>query len=160
MPAVVNVVIPLPSLVGASSQPGLLAGSGDLLPADAVTDLLHQGARIRFALVDANGNLTGISTRLHDPKTLMRVYVTLRDLTLRTPTGSTTPIAGQDLDHINPNGQTQPANLHALSRGWHRAKTYKHWTIRAHPHDGTITWTSRRTGRTYTTHAFDYRDTG
>jgi len=75
---------------------------------------------------------------------------------VRTPSGSTTPVTGQDLDHIDPHGPTQPANLHAPSRGWHRAKTFKHWTVTANP-DGTITWTSRRTGRTYTTHPFDHR---
>ena len=66
-------------------------------------------------------------------------------------------VAGQDLDHIDPDGPTDPTNLHPPSRGWHRAKTFKHWTLTANP-DGTITWTSRRTGRTYTTHPYDHRD--
>jgi len=54
-------------------------------------------------------------------------------------------------------GPTDPTNLHPPSRGWHRAKTFKHWTLTANP-DGTITWTSRRTGRSYTTHPYNYRD--
>jgi hypothetical protein len=157
LPAVVNVIIALPALVGASDAPGMLAGSGDALPADAVAELLHTGARIRFALTDATGNLVGISTTAHDAPALMRAFITLRDITLRVPTGSTTAIAGHDGDHIDPHGGTEPANLHHVSRGWHRAKTFRHWTIRANP-DRTITWTSRRTGRSYTTAPHDYRD--
>jgi hypothetical protein len=87
---------------------------------------------------------------------LQRAFIALRDVTLRVPGGSTTVVAGQDLDHINPHGPTEPANLHPPSRGWHRAKTFRHWTVTANP-DGTITWTSRSTGRTYTTHPYNHR---
>ena len=76
---------------------------------------------------------------------------------MRIPGGSTSVVAGHDLDHIDPIGPTEPGNLHPPSRGWHRAKTFRHWTVHANP-DGTITWTSQRTGRTYTTHPWDYRD--
>jgi hypothetical protein len=157
-PAVVNVIIHLPDLIDpAHGGAATVAGSGDPLPADAVADLLGDGARIRFALVDNDGNLAGMSTRLHDPTALMRAFVTLRDVTLRVPGGSCTVVAGQDLDHINPDGPTQPANLHPPSRGWHRAKTFGHWTLSTNP-DHTITWTSRRTGRSYTTRPYNHRD--
>ena len=124
-------------------------------------DLLHAGARIRFALTDpTTGQLVGISTKAHDPTTLMRVWVALRDHTCRTPNGTLTAVAGQDLDHITrygePGGGTTPANLHAPTRSWHRAKTLHHWITHTNP-DGTITWTSRRTNRTYTTHPYDHR---
>jgi hypothetical protein len=155
-PAVVDVIIGLPELVARNSH-GTLAATGEPVPADAIADLLEAGAKIRFALTDPAGNLTGISTSLHDPPALIRAFIALRDLTARTPTGSNTPVAGQDLDHINPNGPTQPANLHPPTRGWHRAKTFHHWHVTANP-DHTITWTSRRTGRTYTTEPFNYRD--
>ncbi|HET6911270.1 MAG TPA: DUF222 domain-containing protein, partial [Mycobacteriales bacterium] len=155
-PAVVDVIIGLPELV-AGDGTGLLASTGEAVPADAIATLLDAGAKIRFALTDTDGNLVGVSTGLHDPPALMRAYLALRDLTARTPTGSTTPVAGQDLDHINPDGPTTPANLHAPTRGWHRAKTFRHWHIIANP-DRTITWTSQRTGRSYTTHPFNYRD--
>ena len=156
-PAVVNVLINLPDAINpANGGAATVAGTGDPLPADAVADLLHHGARIRFALVDGAGKLVGISTRLHDPTALQRVFVALRDVTVRVPGGSTTVVAGQDLDHIEPDGPTEPGNLHPPSRGWHRAKTFRHWTVIANP-DGTITWTSRRTGRTYTTHPYNHR---
>ena len=158
--ATVNILITLPDAIAAANGDttgvATLAGSGAPLPAEAVAEVLHTGARIRFALTDPQGHLVGISTTLHDPPALMRAFVALRDVTVRTPSGSTTPVAGQDLDHIDPHGPTQPANLHAPSRGWHRAKTFKHWTVTANP-DGTITWTSRRTRRSYTTHPFDHR---
>ena len=156
-PATVNIIIGLPDLLDpAAGGAATIAGCGEPLPAEAVAELLRQGARIRFALVDQHGRLAGISTKLHDPTALQRVFVALRDVTLRVPGGSTTPIAGQDLDHINPDGPTAPGNLHAPSRGWHRAKTFRHWTITTNP-DGTITWTSRRTKRSYTTHPYNHR---
>ena len=156
-PAVVNVMINLPDLIDpANGGAATVAGSGDPLPAEAVADLLRDGARIRFALVDADGRLGGISRTLHDIDALTRAFVALRDVTLRVPGGSCTAVAGQDLDHIDPDGPTDPANLHPPSRGWHRAKTFRHWSVTPNP-DGTITWTSRRTGRTYTTHPYDHR---
>jgi hypothetical protein len=156
--AVVNVIVHLPDLIDpVNGGAATVAGSGEPLPADAVADLLHDGAGIRFALVDNDGNLAGISTQVHDPTALMRAFIALRDVTLRVPGGSTTVVAGQDLDHIDPDGPTEPANLHPPSRGWHRAKTFGHWTVTANP-DGSITWTSRRTGRTYTTQAYNHRD--
>jgi len=157
-PAVVNVIVHLPDLIDpANGGAARLAGTGEPLPAEAVADLLREGARIRFALVDQNGKLAGISTKLHDPTALTRAFIALRDVTLRVPGGSTTEVAGQDLDHMDADGPTDPTNLHPPSRGWHRAKTFKHWTLTANP-DGTITWTSRRTGRSYTTHPYNYRD--
>ena len=147
--ATVNVFITLPDAIAT------LAG-GEPLPAEAVAELLHTGARIRFALTDGHGRLVGISTKLHDPTALMRVWLALRDVTARSPNGSVAPVAGQDWDHINPNGPTEPGNLHGPTRSWHRAKTFGHWTVTGNA-DGTLTWTSRRTGRSYTTHPYDHR---
>jgi hypothetical protein len=152
---VIDVLIDLPSAVGADDKPGMLA-CGEPVPAEAVADYLKATAKVRFCLIDEKGQLVGLSTQCHDPLVLQRVWVSLRDLTVRTPSGSQTPIAGQDLDHINPDGPTSPANLHAPSRGWHRARTFGHWTLTPNP-DGTITWTSRRTGRSYTTEPYNYR---
>src|SRR4051794_19679479 len=156
--ALVNVIIGLPDLIDpANGGAATVAGSGEPLPAEAVADLLNDGARIRFALLDNDGNLAGITTKVHDPTALMRAFIALRDVTLRVPGGSTTVVAGQDLDHIDTDGPTEPANLHPPSRGWHRAKTFGHWTVTANP-DRSITWTSRRTGRQYTTHPYNHRD--
>ena len=157
-PATVNIVIGLPELTDPTgSGVATVTGSGEPLPADAVADLLTHGAGIRFALTDPDGRLVGVSTRRHHPTALQRVFIALRDLTLRVPGGSTTPIDGHDLDHLDPAGPTEPHNLHAPSRGWHRAKTFGHWTLTAN-NDATITWTSQRTGRSYTTHPFNHRD--
>jgi hypothetical protein len=156
-PAVVNILIHLPDATDpAHGGAATIAGSGEPLPADAVADLLRDGARIRFALINPAGHLVGISTKTHDPTALQRVFVALRDVTVRVPNGSSAVVAGQDLDHIDPDGPTEPGNLHPPSRGWHRAKTFGHWSLTANP-DGTITWTSTRTGRTYTTHPYDHR---
>ena len=158
--ATVNVFITLPDAIAAAhgdtTATATIADTGEPLPADAVAELLHAGARIRFALTDGAGRLVGISTTLHDPPALTRAWVALRDVSIRVPGGSVTPVAGQDLDHLDETGPTEPGNLHPPSRGWHRAKTFRHWTVHANP-DGTITWTSRRTHRSYTTHPYNHR---
>src|SRR6185437_10444155 len=58
-PAVVDVIIGLPELVGGSGT-GMLAATGDPVPADAIAALLEAGAKIRFLLTDTTGNLAGI----------------------------------------------------------------------------------------------------
>src|SRR5205085_5571329 len=88
-PATVNILIALPDLLHpASGGAATIAGSGEPLPAEAVAELLRHGARIRFALVDTNGRLVGVSTKLHDPTALQRVFIALRDVTVRVPGGS------------------------------------------------------------------------
>jgi len=154
-PAVVNTIIALPDLVSGDGF-GTLATTGEPLPAEAIADLCEQGAGVRFLLVDTDGNLAGFSTQVHDPAKAQQLHLQLRDITARTPTGSEAPVAGQDLDHIDPHGPTEAANQHPPTRGWHRAKTFGHWQLTANP-DRSITWTSRRTGRTYTTHPYNYR---
>ena len=154
-PAVVNAIIALPDLVSGDGF-GTLATTGEPLPAEAIADLCEQGAGVRFLLVDTDGNLAGFSTQVHDPAKAQQLHLQLRDITARTPTGSEAPVAGQDLDHIDPHGPTEAANQHPPTRGWHNAKTFGHWQLTANP-DRSITWTSRRTGRTYTTHPYNYR---
>ena len=132
-PAVVNVIVGLPDAVaGTGTGTATIAGSGAPLPAEAVADLLDHGARIRIA------------------------FIALRDVTARTPSGSAAPVAGQDLDHIDSRGPTEPGNLHPPTRGWHSGHTFGHWAVTAN-RDGTITWTSRRTGRSYLTRPYDFR---
>src|SRR3954463_15140830 len=89
-PAVVNVMINLPDLIDpARGGAATVAGNGAPLPAEAVAEPLRDGARIRVPLPDHNGRLTGISPKLHDPTTLTRAFIALRDVTLRVPGGST-----------------------------------------------------------------------
>jgi hypothetical protein len=83
--------------------------------------------------------------------------VSARDATAATP-GATGPATTGDLDHLVPyeqGGRTDPANLHAISRRWHRAKTLGGWSV-ARNDDGSVSWTSPL-GRTYRCHPHDYR---
>jgi hypothetical protein len=112
-PAMVHVLIPLPELYAPAGRgTGMIAGSGQPLPAEAVAALLRDGAGVRFALIDPAGNVAGVSTQAHDPTMLMRVYLTIRDVTVRVPGGSTRPVAGEDWDHLDETGPTEAANLH------------------------------------------------
>ena len=49
-------------------------------------------------------------------------------------------------------------SLHALCRRHHSFKHHAGWSIHLNPDNATLTWTSP-TGRTYTTHPHDKRDT-
>ncbi|MGB2700187.1 MAG: HNH endonuclease signature motif containing protein, partial [Candidatus Phosphoribacter baldrii] len=82
-----------------------------------------------------------------------------RDGTCRFP-GCNTPATHCDLDHAipYPQGPTTPDNLHDLCRRHHGFKHHAGWTIHLDPDNATLTWTSP-TGRTYTTHPHDKRDT-
>ena len=60
-----------------------------------------------------------------------------------------------DLDHTipYPRGLTVRHNLGGLCRRHHNGKTRGAWHLeQSHDGHGTMTWTSRLTGRTYTTH--------
>jgi 5-methylcytosine-specific restriction endonuclease McrA len=88
----------------------------------------------------------------HDPPTWMHELVVLRDRTCVFP-GCRIDARRCDLDHVvpfddtGPPGQTSPANLAALCRRHHNAKTHRGW--RYHRTASGYEWTSPL-GRTYT----------
>lgn len=85
----------------------------------------------------------------HDPPLWMRELVVLRDRRCVFPWCDTDARAC-DLDHVVPydeGGPTDPANLAALCRRHHRAKTRRRWRYRRRP-DGAYLWTGPQ-GREY-----------
>lgn len=85
----------------------------------------------------------------HDPPQWMRELVVLRDRRCVFPWCDTDARAC-DLDHVVPydeGGPTDPANLAALCRRHHRAKTRRRWRYRRRP-DGAYLWTGPQ-GREY-----------
>jgi hypothetical protein len=158
-PITVNISIDLPSALGLTDGPGELLGSGALVPAGVVRDLLRH-AQVRWLRTDPQtGRLLDISTNTYRPGARLAEFVAMRDVTATTPTGSFAPAAAQDLDHIRPHeqgGPTDPGNLHSPTRRWHIIKTKRiGWTVVAND-DGSWTWTSAL-GRTYTVEPHDYR---
>ncbi len=131
------------------------------LPTTEVAAILtHPDTLIRLArLHPTTGATTHLSTDTYRPGTALARLVRDRDGTCRFP-GCNTPATHCDLDHAipYPQGPTTPDNLHALCRRHHGFKHHAGWTIHLNPDNATLTWTSP-TGRTYTTHPHDKRDT-
>ena len=117
---------------------------------DLVADWLDRTDRVRIQPVLDMTRTDSVDR--HDPPAWMHELVVLRDRTCVFP-GCRIDARGCDLDHIvpfddtGPPGQTSPANLAALCRRHHNAKTHRGWTY--HRTDTGYEWTSPL-GRTYT----------
>ncbi|MBK6443334.1 MAG: HNH endonuclease [Actinomycetales bacterium] len=151
-----------PAIDPLTRPPGIIdTGPCGWLPTTEVAAILtHPDTLIRLArLHPTTGATTHLSTDTYRPGAALARLVRDRDGTCRFP-GCTTPATHCDLDHAipYPQGPTTPNNLHALCRRHHGFKHHAGWTIHINPDNATLTWTSP-TGRTYTTHPHDKRDT-
>jgi hypothetical protein len=158
-PVTVEVTIDLPALLDLTDTPGELLDTGAAIPAQAVRDLLEDGAKIRWLLTDpATGRLLGMSCDTYRPSASLATFLGLRDVTPTTPTAGVGRANTGDIDHLTPyhrGGRTDTDNLHTPSRRWHRAKTLAGWTVTRN-NTGSWTWTSP-TGRHHTVEPHDYR---
>ena len=114
-----------------------------IIPGALLADLIARGAKVQPLIAPCT------AAKGYHPTPTQRRYVTLRDLTCRSP-GCTRRIA--DLDHTirYPDGPTHPGNLAGYCRKCHLIKTFHAgWKHVQHP-DGRITVTTP-TGHTYTT---------
>ena len=122
---------------------GYLPDTRAIIPGALLADLIARGATIQPLIAPCT------QAKGYHPTPTQRRYVTLRDLTCRSP-GCTRRIA--DLDHTirYPDGPTHPGNLAGYCRKCHLIKTFHAgWKHVQHP-DGRITVTTP-TGHTYTT---------
>ncbi|HEU5035250.1 MAG TPA: DUF222 domain-containing protein [Mycobacteriales bacterium] len=161
-PITINLTLDLPTFLGLTDHPGELLGTGTLIPAAAIRDLLPDAQIRRLITHPLSGHLLDATPHTVRPSAPLAAFVALRDVTATTPTagptGSATGAGAGDLDHLiarRDGGPTTRANLHSPTRRWHRAKTLAGWTVHHNDHGG-WTWTSP-TGRTYDTAPHDYR---
>ncbi|HET7474470.1 MAG TPA: DUF222 domain-containing protein [Dermatophilaceae bacterium] len=115
--------------------------------------------RISGILIDAQtGAAVATTARAYTPPASVGALVRARDGTCRFP-HCTVPATRCDLDHVQPwpAGPTSPANLAALCRHHHRAKTHGGWEYTLHP-DGTCTWVTPHGGQTMLTRPTDHRE--
>ena len=122
---VVNVTVPLTSLVGLDSTPAVITGHGAVDAAHARELAWHPDATWRRLVTDPmTGTVLDIGTTRYRPPDPLARYVRARDVTCRWP-GCATPASRCDLDHTIPYpiGATSAANLVALCRRHHRLKT-------------------------------------
>ncbi|MDQ1705834.1 MAG: hypothetical protein QOF18_2200, partial [Frankiaceae bacterium] len=157
-PITVNITIDLPTFLGLTDSPGEVLGTGALIPADAIRDLIPDAAIRRVIYDPQTGHLLDLGMTTRIPTPALADFCAMRDVTPTTPTAGLTPAGAGDLDHNTrpeDGGPTNRDNLHSPNRRWHRAKTLTGWTVTPNP-DRTWTWTSPA-GRTYRTQPHDYR---
>jgi Domain of unknown function (DUF222) len=147
---VIHVLAEQPTINGASSTPGYVAGFGPL-PATTVHELAATAGLKPLNIPPP----TACPQPGYRPSAALAEFVRCRDLTCRFP-GCDQPAQVCDIDHTVPyqlGGLTHPSNLKLLCRFHHLLKTFYTgiggWADKQAP-DGTITWTSP-SGRTYTT---------
>ena len=116
-------------------------------------------ARWRFLLTSSDGTPVHASPRTYTPTAAIKRLTELKHTTCAFP-HCHMPADRCDLDHNTPyanGGPTSVDNLAPLCRRHHNGKTRGHWNLNRN--DDTITWTSNRTGRSYTTTPTRYEPT-
>ena len=145
----IGVVVPLPSLLGATNTAGQLADRTGVIPADVIRHLVtHPDTRLHRLLTTPAGTLLDVTELGRYPSSKLAAAVRWRDATCTTP-GCTAAAGGCDLDHVipHPHGPTAACNLGPGCRHDHRAKTHADHRV-SRDADGITTWTTP-TGRTY-----------
>ncbi len=160
----VHLIVDADTVTGDRQQPGWIPGLG-AVTAGTVHDLVGGGSSDqhitwRRLLTDpTTGVLTDIAEKQYRPSAALDRAVRARDVTCRFPgCRRSADSAGTDVDHTIPwpQGPTAAANLAVLCRRHHRLKHTAGWTV-ALDSTGVMTWTTP-TGRTHTTHPWQYTD--
>jgi len=147
IPARVNVVVSIETLLGLSHEPGHLQGYGPICPEQTRRIAHAHAARWNFLLTSSDGTLIDAPTHSYKPAAAIKHFTKLRHTTCAFPHCSM-PSDRCDLDHnqsFATGGITATVNLAPLCRRHHNHKTHGHWHL--HRNDDIITWTSNRTGQ-------------
>lgn len=143
-----NLTLDLPTFLGLSENPGVLAGYGEI-PA-SVARLLATDAKWRRFITDpVSGNLLDYGRLSYEPPQALIDFIVARDRRCRFP-GCRQPARLCDIDHAIPweeGGRTSKENLGLLCRRHHRMKTHGGWQLRSFE-DGSCLWTSPE-GKTF-----------
>lgn len=147
---VVEVVVPLTSLVGTSDEPAWLTGFGPIT-AEQARRIAHDptGTWRRLLTDPVTGRPLDYGTSRYRPPSHLVDHVISRDGTCAFPYCDHAA-RRSDLDHVIPfpDGPTSADNLQALHRRHHNAKTEGGWSVAGVDESGRTTWISPQ-GRTY-----------
>lgn len=156
-PLCLNLAVDLPTFLGLTDHPVEILGTGQLIPAEALADILP-GAQLRRIITDPmTGELLDYGRTTYRVPPDLSGFTTARDVTSTGP-GSTVPAGRGDKDHaraFEQGGRTDRDNVHSPNRRWHRAKTIGGWTVRQQA-DRSWRWHGPR-GEVATTRPHDYR---
>jgi len=140
--AVVQVVVSLATLMGASNAVGEVQGAGGWLTPETVRELAQTSPLRRLIVDDATGELLEFGRKTYRPPTGLKNHVIARDRVCRAP-GCNRDATFADLDHIVPwdsGGGTDVGNLACLCRRHHLLKTFGDWNYEL-ASDGQARWT-------------------
>ncbi len=140
---IINVTVPITTLLGLSDEPGVMAGR-TLLPADLMCQLaMHPDATWYRMLTDPAGGFLELSTDGYPPTAAIWRWVVAQNMKCIWP-GCCQPASVVDLDHriAWPHGRTSTLNLQPLCRKHHLVKHSEGFKVVLEA-DGSYTWTSR-----------------
>jgi hypothetical protein len=152
----VQVVVGMDTLTGASEQPARLVGYGPI-PADLAREAALDGVWRRLVVDPLSGALLDHGRDTYRPPKALADFVRARDQVCRLPICSRRAV-DSELDHRRrwaDGGDTAAANLDSRCKQHHVLKEQPGWSVAA-AGDGQVTWTSP-TGHTYVSRPFDYR---
>ena len=141
-PVTLNLTLDLPTFLGLSENPGVLAGYGEI-PASAARLLASDAKWRRFITDPVTGNLLDYGRLTYQPPQPLVDFIVARDRRCRFP-GCRQPARVCDIDHAVPweeGGSTSRENLGLLCRRHHRMKTHGGWRLTSFE-DGSCEWKS------------------
>lgn len=145
---VVNVTVPVETLMGVSDEPGVLSG-GRAIPADLARQIAADPDSTWYRLLtDARREAVELSTERYEPSPPIWREVVARDQHCAYP-GCDRPAVRSELDHTVPwpEGATRTGNLAPLCTLHHQVKHSEGFRMRR-LEDGRLEFTTR-TGRRY-----------
>jgi hypothetical protein len=154
----IQIVVPITTLMGISDEPAELTGYGPI-PAHLARKIAADPASTwqRLLTDPASGQLLDIGRTRYRPPPGMAAFVRARDGACRHPTCRRTATACE-LDHVTEwqhGGRTSEDNLCALCARHHDLKEHHGWHVVLHE-DRTVEWTTP-TGHSYTSAPVDHR---
>ncbi|WP_242424258.1 HNH endonuclease signature motif containing protein [Frankia sp. EI5c] len=157
VPVEVQVVVPVGTLLGLSTEPGEIPGAGPV-PAQIAREMgARQGSTWRRLLTDPNGHLVEIADRRF-PTAAQQRHVRARNRTCVFP-HCARPSRRADIDHTVPyahGGATITSNLGPMCTRHHRVRHRQGWSV-VQPQAGVFVWTSP-TGTVFIVEPHSYRD--
>lgn len=141
--SIVNVTVPITTLMGLSDEGGQLAG-GVPIPAELARQIADDPDSVWYRmLTDAEGGFVELSTDSYSPNGVIWRWIAARDVQCVFP-GCSHPATGVELDHRVPwpQGKTSTWNLQPLCKKHHKVKHSLGFTV-VRELDGSYTWTSR-----------------
>jgi hypothetical protein len=159
--AALQVSVAASTLLGLDDHPATLGSYGPI-PAQVARELAQDATWRRVLIDPATGQVSSVGTRSYRPGADLTRTVLARDVTCTFP-GCRQPATRCEIDHRVPydfsrthaeqahDPQTCEANLHALCKHHHEAKTKGWWKVSYDRATGVSTWTDRH-GLTYARH--------